>query len=128
MHPNQIQTPEKAIVIGGGIVGVCCALYLQRDGYDVTLIDPAAPGDSTAKWSCGQMAVSEVIPLSKPGILKKIPSWLLDQKGPLALRPSALPGILPWSLLRLMPATAARRRELLPADRFAGRREFASRR
>ncbi|NBA93820.1 FAD-binding oxidoreductase [Pseudomonas sp. R5(2019)] len=89
---------EKAVVIGAGIVGVCCALYLQREGHAVTLIDPAAPGDSTAKWSCGQMAVSEVIPLSKPGILKKVPGWLLDQKGPLALRPSALPGILPWFL------------------------------
>nr|WP_256591012.1 MULTISPECIES: FAD-dependent oxidoreductase [unclassified Pseudomonas] len=62
------------------------------------MVDPAAAGDSTAKWSCGQMAVGEVIPLSKPGILKKIPGWLLDQKGPLALRPSALPGILPWFL------------------------------
>jgi 4-hydroxyproline epimerase len=89
---------RKAVVVGGGIVGVCCALYLQREGYAVTLIDPAAAGDSTAKWSCGQMAVSEVIPLSKPGILKKIPGWLLDQKGPLALRPGALPGILPWFL------------------------------
>ncbi|VVQ18679.1 D-amino acid dehydrogenase [Pseudomonas fluorescens] len=103
MTPAQpvAQTPvpgEKAIVVGGGIVGVCCALYLQREGYAVTLIDPAAAGDSTAKWSCGQMAVSEVIPLSKPGILKKIPGWLLDQKGPLALRPGALPGILPWFL------------------------------
>ncbi|PAU63931.1 amino acid dehydrogenase [Pseudomonas sp. PIC25] len=98
MSPMQTLEKEKAVVIGGGIVGVCCALYLQREGYRVTLVDPAAPGDSTAKWSCGQMAVSEVIPLSKPGILKKIPAWLLDQKGPLALRPSALPGILPWFL------------------------------
>ncbi|MBO3278106.1 NAD(P)/FAD-dependent oxidoreductase [Pseudomonas schmalbachii] len=89
---------QNAVVIGGGIVGVCCALYLQREGHRVTLVDPAAPGDSTAKWSCGQMAVSEVIPLSKPGILMKVPGWLLDQKGPLALRPSALPGILPWFL------------------------------
>ncbi|VXC14140.1 Amino acid dehydrogenase [Pseudomonas sp. 8AS] len=98
MNSLTASTPEQAVVIGGGIVGVCCALYLQREGYQVTLVDPAAPGDSTAKWSCGQMAISEVIPLSKPGILKKIPSWLLDQKGPLALRPSALPGILPWFL------------------------------
>ena len=98
MNDSQAEHQEKAIVIGGGIVGVCCALYLQRDGYAVTLIDPAAPGNSTAKWSCGQMAVSEVIPLSKPGILKKIPGWLLDQKGPLALRPAALPGIFPWFL------------------------------
>ncbi|MNQ52589.1 D-amino acid dehydrogenase small subunit [compost metagenome] len=98
MSTHQTQNPELAVVIGGGIVGVCCALYLQREGFQVTLVDPAAPGDSTAKWSCGQMAVSEVIPLSKPGILKKIPSWLLDQKGPLALRPSALPSMLPWFL------------------------------
>ncbi|WP_321796033.1 NAD(P)/FAD-dependent oxidoreductase [Caballeronia sp. J97] len=89
-------TRRHAIVIGGGIVGTCCALYLQRSGFAVTLVDPAPPGDSTAKWSCGQMSVGEIIPLSKPGILLKVPGWLLDQEGPLALRPSALPGILPW--------------------------------
>ncbi|MCY1403170.1 D-amino acid dehydrogenase 1 [compost metagenome] len=103
-NPN----PAPAVVVGGGIVGVCCALYLQREGYAVTLVDPAAPGDSTAKWSCGQMAVSEVIPLSKPGILMKVPGWLLDQKGPLALRPSALPGILPWFLRFVACARHAR--------------------
>ncbi|MFJ4344400.1 NAD(P)/FAD-dependent oxidoreductase [Pseudomonas sp. NPDC089401] len=103
---------QNAVVIGGGIVGVCCALYLQREGHKVTLIDPAAPGDSTAKWSCGQMAVSEVIPLSKPGILMKIPGWLLDQKGPLALRPSALPGILPWFLRFLACARSSKINEI----------------
>lgn len=96
MNAQETAPRKNAVVIGGGIVGVCCGLYLQREGYAVTLIDPAAPGDSTAKWSCGQMAVSEIIPLSKPGILMKVPGWLMDQKGPLALRPSALPAILPW--------------------------------
>ncbi|MGF6970558.1 D-amino-acid dehydrogenase [Paraburkholderia sp. WC7.3g] len=85
-------------IIGGGIVGVCCALYLQRSGYTVNLIDPAKAGESTGKWSCGQLAVGEVVPLSKPGILKKIPGWLMDQEGPLALRPVALPGVLPWMM------------------------------
>ncbi|TFE36891.1 FAD-binding oxidoreductase [Paraburkholderia dipogonis] len=99
---------EFAVVIGGGIVGVCCALYLQRGGYAVTLIDPEVPGNSTAKWSCGQMAVSEIIPLSKPGILMKIPGWLMDQKGPLALRPSALPGIIPWFFRFMMNARHAK--------------------
>ncbi|MFM0324601.1 NAD(P)/FAD-dependent oxidoreductase [Caballeronia glebae] len=99
---------ETAVVIGGGIVGVCCGLYLQRGGYAVTLIDPEAPGNSTAKWSCGQMAVSEVIPLSKPGVLMKIPGWLMDQKGPLALRPGALPGIVPWFVRFLMCARHAK--------------------
>jgi D-amino-acid dehydrogenase len=94
---------------------VCCALYLQREGLPVTLIDPAAPGDSTAKWSCGQMAVSEIIPLSKPGILMKVPGWLLDQKGPLALRPSALPGILPWFFRFVASARHARIVEIAQA-------------
>ena len=89
---------RPTVVIGGGIVGICCALYLQKEGHAVTLIEPAAPGDSTAKWSCGQIAVSEIIPQSKPDIIKKVPGWLLDQKGPLALRPAALPGLLPWML------------------------------
>lgn len=108
MNSERSPAAEQAVVIGGGIVGVCCALYLQREGHAVTLIDPAAPGDSTAKWSCGQMAVSEVIPLSKPGILMKVPGWLMDQKGPLALRPSALPGILPWFLRFVASARHAR--------------------
>ncbi|MCD6005786.1 FAD-dependent oxidoreductase [Halomonas sp. IOP_6] len=99
-------TTHPTVVIGGGIVGICCALYLQKEGIDVTLVEPAMSGDSTAKWSCGQIAVSEIIPQSKPGIIKKVPGWLLDQKGPLALRPSALPGLLPW-MLRFM--THARR-------------------
>ncbi|UYG08999.1 NAD(P)/FAD-dependent oxidoreductase [Halomonas sp. M4R1S46] len=98
----------STVVIGGGIVGICCALYLQREGMHVTLVDPAEPGDSTAKWSCGQMAVSEIIPLSKPGIIKKVPGWILDQKGPLALRPAAVPKLMPW-MLRFM-ANARRSR------------------
>ncbi|KAB0549945.1 FAD-dependent oxidoreductase [Pseudomonas argentinensis] len=115
MNSLPAANPQQAVVIGGGIVGVCCALYLQREGHRVTLVDPAAPGDSTAKWSCGQMAVSEVIPLSKPGILKKIPGWLLDQKGPLALRPSALPGILPWFLRFVANARQAKIVEIAQA-------------
>ncbi|KXU34243.1 amino acid dehydrogenase [Ventosimonas gracilis] len=106
---------QQAIVIGGGIVGICCALYLQRENWQVTLIDPAEPGDSTAKWSCGQIAVSEVIPLSKPGILKKIPGWLLDQTGPLALRPKVLPAILPWFLRFIACARQHRIREIAKA-------------
>lgn len=105
----------STLVIGGGIVGVCCALYLQREGKAVTLVDPAEPGDSTAKWSCGQMAVSEIIPLSKPGILKKVPGWMLDQKGPLALRPAALPRLLPW-MVRFMANARRSRIEAIAAE------------
>ncbi|OOR87797.1 amino acid dehydrogenase [Moraxella caviae] len=86
----------KSVVIGGGIVGICCALALQKQGHHVSVIDPKVAGDSTAKWSCGQLAIGEVVPLSKKGILKKLPFWLMNQQGPLALRPSALLPNMPW--------------------------------
>ena len=34
----------KIIVIGAEIVGICCASYLQRDGHEITVLDPVAPG------------------------------------------------------------------------------------
>lgn len=96
------QASDVVAVIGGGVIGLCCALSLQRDGWQVLIVDSSQPGQSTAKWSCGQMAVSEIIPISRPGLLKRIPGWLLDQKGPVSLRPTAIPGLASWmpALLR----------------------------
>lgn len=89
---------EATLVVGGGVVGICCALALQREGRDVVVVDRLEPGMGTAIASCGHIAVSEVLPLSKPGILRRIPGWLLDPAGPLTLRPRAVPALLPWLL------------------------------
>lgn len=99
-------------VLGGGVVGLCCALYLQREGYSVSLLDELPPGQSTAKWSCGQMAVSEIIPVSKPGLFRKVPGWLIDRLGPLAIRPSALPQLLPWMVRFAANARMSRIRQI----------------
>jgi D-amino-acid dehydrogenase len=90
--------PKKIVVLGGGVVGVCCALQLQRIGYTVTIIERNPFGESAIQTSCGHIAVSEVIPLSKPANLLKSPAWLFDPTGPLAIRPSSLLGVLPWFL------------------------------
>lgn len=101
-------TQKKAVVVGGGIVGVCCALFLQNEGLQVTLIDSAEPGESTVKWSGGLLAVSEVFPLSRPSILRRIPFALIKPYGPLSIRPGAFPGILPWAMHFLANARSAR--------------------
>ena len=86
----------RVVIIGGGVVGVCCALQLQRDGRAVTILERNPPGEGTAWASCGLIAVSEIVPLARPGILRQVPGWLLDPTGPLRLRPASLPGLLPW--------------------------------
>lgn len=86
----------RVVVIGGGIVGIACALELLGDGHAVTVLDPGRPGEGASWASCGSIAVSEVVPLSKPGTFARIPGWMLDPLGPLTLRPSSLLPILPW--------------------------------
>jgi D-amino-acid dehydrogenase len=90
--------PVNVAVIGCGIVGVCCALELLRDGYSVSLIDPGEPGgEQAASYGNGAwLSPSSVVPMSTPGILRKVPGYLLNRDSPLTIRWSFLPILMPW--------------------------------
>ena len=99
---------SEVTVIGGGIIGVCCALSLQRQGIGTTLIERGDIGGEATLGNCALMARSEIVPLSKPGVMKKLPGWILDSEGPLAVRPGHLPTAIPWLLKFLRNARANR--------------------
>lgn len=84
------------VVIGGGFVGLCSALHLQRRGVDVTLLDPGEIERAASFGNAGQVAIGAVVPVAGPGTLRKVPRWLADPLGPLAIRWSYLPRMLPW--------------------------------
>ena len=86
------------VVIGAGIVGMASALELLRDGHAVTIIEPGAPGgEQAASYGNGTLLnPSSVIPVSSPGLWKKIPGYLRDPLGPVAIRWRYLPNLLPW--------------------------------
>ena len=92
-------------VIGAGIVGVCAASWLQRDGHSVFLIEPGEPGEGASFGNAGCLNGSSVTPMAMPGIIGNLPRWLSDPLGPLALRWSYLPTILPY-LVRFWRASA----------------------
>ena len=98
---------KRILVVGGGIVGVSCALFLQRDGHAVTIIDPADPGTKTSYGNAGSLSMSSVLPTAMPGLWKKLPRMLLDPAGPLNIRWQYLPRLLPF-LLASGPAVPAR--------------------
>ena len=91
-------TPLKVGVIGAGIVGVSTALWLTRDGHDVTVFDRIDPGDpnQTSYGNAGLLARSSVIPVPTPGLIKAVPKMLLGNDGPLFLKWRYLPKLLPW--------------------------------
>jgi len=96
-------TPQQVIVIGAGAVGTATAIYLQREGHRVRLVDPDTPGNATSFGNAGSLAPGSIVPLAMPGTFSHVPGWLLNPLGPLALSWRGLPGLLPW-LLRFRSA------------------------
>jgi D-amino-acid dehydrogenase len=89
---------SRVVVIGGGVVGLACAIELLRDGHAVSIIEPGTPGgEQAASYGNGTLLnPSSVIPMSSPGLWKKVPGYLMDPLGPLTIRWSYLPILLPW--------------------------------
>jgi D-amino-acid dehydrogenase len=102
---------SRVAVIGAGVVGLAAAIELLRDGHAVTIIEPGIPGgEQAASYGNGTLLnPSSVIPMSAPGLWKKVPRYLMDPLGPLTIRWSYLPALLPW-LRRFLQAgsTAAK--------------------
>jgi D-amino-acid dehydrogenase len=90
--------PLNVTVVGAGIVGICCAAYLRRDGHNVTVVDRGAPGEGTSFGNAGILSPGSCVPMAVPGVLSKLPGWLMDPLGPVAVRFAHLPSMLPWFL------------------------------
>jgi D-amino-acid dehydrogenase len=87
---------SQVTVIGGGIVGVCSALFLQRQGFTVTLVEAGNIGEGTSFGNAGNISPGAVVPYLIPGILSEAPKWLLDDEGPLKVRAGYFLKVLPW--------------------------------
>jgi D-amino-acid dehydrogenase len=87
---------NKIIVIGAGIIGVSTALWLLRDGFDVTLIDREGPAAGTSYGNAGILASGSIVPVSVPGLLRKAPKMMLSPNQPLFLKWRYLPRLAPF--------------------------------
>lgn len=97
--PKSVHISDAAphiAVIGAGIVGVSTAIWLQRAGARVTLIDREGPASGTSYGNAGVLAAASVVPVTTPGLLRKAPGLLLNPSKPLFLRWSYLPRLLPF--------------------------------
>jgi D-amino-acid dehydrogenase len=83
-------------IVGAGIVGLATAFKLQEAGRRVVLLDRRGMAEETSRGNAGAFAFSDVIPLATSGVMRKLPKWLSDPLGPLAIRPEYLPRITPY--------------------------------
>jgi len=80
-----LKTPTRIAVIGAGIVGCSCALWLQKKGFAVTLIDPDDPGAGTSSGNACTIAEYGCVPVNSPDLFRRLPSLLFSKDSPLSM-------------------------------------------
>lgn len=106
---------KQVIVLGAGIVGVCCALELQRRGMRVTLVDRQDPGRETSSGNAGVLARSSLMPFNHPGLWSQLPRLLKNDTVQFRYRPRYLAKNLGWAARFLLNARPAVFRETVQA-------------
>ena len=97
-----MENQARTVIIGAGVIGLATAASFVRRNHQVTLIDPSEPGSGCSYGNAGCFSLASIVPVGMPGMWRKVPKWLLDPYGPLAIPPSYVHHIAPWvwSLLR----------------------------
>ncbi len=99
----------KAVVLGGGVIGVSTAYYLAHAGHEVTLVErqPGA-GLETSFANAGEISPGYSAPWAAPGLPLKALKWLFMTHRPLVIRPRPDPAMVLWGLRLLRNCTATR--------------------
>ena len=101
---------RTALVLGAGAIGLSCAYFLRRAGWDVTLLDQGEPGHGATRGTAGLLCPAHSQPLPGPGVLRKALRWMLREDSPFHIRFRADPTLPGWLLGFARACTLARSR------------------
>jgi D-amino-acid dehydrogenase len=88
----------KAIIIGGGIIGLSSAYYLKRTGWDVTVVDKSDFLDNCSYGNAGYVCPSHFIPLASPGIVQQGIKLMWNPTSPFYVQPRLNGALIDWGL------------------------------
>lgn len=106
---------QKVGIIGGGIIGLSCAYYLQQSGHEVTIIDKGDLTDGCSMGNAGMVVPSHIIPLASPGMIRKGIRWMFNPRSPFYVRPRFSGDLIRWGYLFYRHATTEHVERAIPA-------------
>jgi D-amino-acid dehydrogenase len=104
----------KAVIIGGGIMGLASAYYLIKSGWKVTLLDKGDLSDNCSQGNAGMIVPSHFIPLAAPGMISKGIKWMFNSRSPFYVKPSLDFSLISWGLKFMKSATQAQVERVAP--------------
>lgn len=96
---------KKIVIIGGGIIGLSTAYYLQKEGHEVTVIDKSDFTKGASFVNAGYVTPSHIISLAAPGMITKGIKWMLNPASPFYIKPRFNYQLFKWALAFKKSAT-----------------------
>jgi D-amino-acid dehydrogenase len=96
---------SKAIIIGGGVIGLFSAYYLHKSGWEVDVLDRGDLSDNCSFGNAGMVTPSHFVPLASPGMVEQGIRWMFNSKSPFYVKPSLNKDLLSWGLKFVKSAT-----------------------
>jgi D-amino-acid dehydrogenase len=88
----------KVTVIGAGVIGLCCAYYLQKEGFEVTVVERNDLTDGCSFGNMGYVSPSHFIPLATPGIISQGAKWMMSASSPFYIKPRFNIDLIKWGM------------------------------
>ncbi len=95
-NSGQAGGSESVLVIGAGVIGIGCAHYLAKSGFDVTVIDRSSIASACSRSNLGLICPSHVLPLTEPGAIATALRSFFDPSAPFRVRPRLSPAFCNW--------------------------------
>jgi D-amino-acid dehydrogenase len=89
---------KNIAIVGGGIIGLSTAYYLNQSGHRVTIFDKGDLNDNSSVGNAGMIVPSHIIPLAAPGMISKGIRWMLNSKSPFYVRPRLSKNLIKWGM------------------------------
>ncbi|OQP58064.1 hypothetical protein A3860_06960 [Niastella vici] len=106
---------KQVTIIGAGVIGLCSAYYLQKEGYEVTVIEKGDITDGTSFGNAGYVSPSHFVPLATPGIVAQGLRWMLSSTSPFYIKPRLNLDLVRWLMTFWKQANAQTVKQNVPA-------------
>ncbi len=88
---------KNIVIIGGGIVGLSSAYFLQKEGHQVTVIDKSDITSGASFVNAGYITPSHIIPMASPGKIAQGIKWMFNSSSPFYMKPRWDTDFFKWS-------------------------------
>jgi len=96
IEAGQMSSTRRVVVIGGGVIGLCCAYALRADGHEVSVLERGRSGGGASLGNAGWITPALSAPLPSPGVVRQAAKWMLKADSPLLIRPRLDPDFWRW--------------------------------